>query len=1281
MFEVTKEQLRALNDGQLRELVARLCEAELRTHGAPASAVRWGGAHTAPDGGLDVECRIEDNKFRGDFVPRPKTGFQVKKPSMPPSRIASEMSPKGRLRPIFSTLATINGCYILVSLDDDPTGDPATKRQNAIRRQLEPVLSLGDLKTDFYGRAELANWLRQHAGVRLWVRDVLGIPLDGWSTLRRWTNTPPDDDDDLICKPGVSIALPGKEASRFDIGQGIQRIRNLVRTSNKALRIVGLSGVGKTRIVQALFEGSVGTDPLDRSLAIYADLGTEPLPKPRQVVAHLKADDRPAVLVLDNCPAATHNLLAGEISDSPEIRLITIEYDIREDKPELTTVIRVDTEGPQIVKALVSRRHPSLDERNSHRIAELSGGNARVALALANAVEDNENLSDFSDAQLFDRLFHQRGAPDENLLVAARTLALVYSFSIASDEDRVDELGALAGLIGHDRQALYAATQTLLERQLAQQRGNWRAILPPAVANRLAASGLARIPVNDLRNTFERLPNDRLLISFGKRLGYLHVHDTAQQIVRSWLCPGGFLHVVEDLSDDRIQLLVNVAPAVPKAVLDTIETRVRQVGTEAFFTWANPRSQQLADLLGAIAYDATLFERCVALLVPLATAQHRERRPHGDLANRLCSLFALFMSGTEAPPDTREQVLRRYLGSSREDERWIGARMLQVALKGSDGFSFALFDFGTRPRTFGYEPRSEEEHDRWFLRFISLAVETAVGEDAQLSAYARETLANELDVIFLECPALRPALKDAASSINNHRPWLEGWRAVRSTRLLNYPEADDENSREAIEFLDELDDLLRPTRLADQVRAYVCDEGHRQFSMQDELDISDQRSWEESHKKAAERAHKLGLAAYSEPEVLDELAQDLFTSESGFLTDFGRGMASEYDEPELLWNRLVKYLETAGETPAQCDILCGVLAAIHGRDQALAERTLNDSVENPALRPFVVKLHLSVPASCQSIRTFLRALDFNDLPLDQFANLAWAPPPRALPESLLCDVFAEILERPGGAVIVIAGLSMRVRALKGGQLGFGSCLKRLGLLASTALLTDPLSRNNITVDRHLSSVLEFCLDESECPQESMELVDAFFSRIQSNQALMAGLRRAAAILAEKMPFRFLDAVYLDPALEVHRRRRLFTERRRGTSPLAGMDAATMVEWCRLGDFQSRLAAVSQAIHPFATEKEGNRVVFSCQARTILDAAEEPAPILANFANSIRPQGWSGSLADIIASRCRAFEALLQDDRPEVRSAARDLIPGIRDSEHQQRRRESNESRQRDQRFE
>ena len=80
MFEITRNQLLGLNDIQLRELVARLCEAELALQDLPPSAVRWSGAHTAADGGLDVECRLDNCQFTGAYVPRIPTGLQVKKP-------------------------------------------------------------------------------------------------------------------------------------------------------------------------------------------------------------------------------------------------------------------------------------------------------------------------------------------------------------------------------------------------------------------------------------------------------------------------------------------------------------------------------------------------------------------------------------------------------------------------------------------------------------------------------------------------------------------------------------------------------------------------------------------------------------------------------------------------------------------------------------------------------------------------------------------------------------------------------------------------------------------------------------------------------------------------------------------------------------------------------------------------------------------------------------------------------------------------------------------------
>ena len=467
MFEISKDQLRQLNDVQLRELVARLCKAELSRRGAPVSAVRWGGSQTAPDGGLDVEVRIKDQEFAGDFVPRAWTGIQVKKSSMPAGEIANEMSPKGKLRSIFSELARHNGCYIIVSLGDDPAGTKLGDREKAMQAQIESIKDQGDLRLEFYGLSRLADWLRQHPGVQLWVREKLGLPLSGWRPHGRWSTTPPGVEDGLICEEGIAITLPGS-GDKLGITQGIDSIRKLVRNSEKTVRIVGLSGVGKSRIIQALFEEAVGDDPLDRHRAIYADLGEAPDPSARALLERLVAEGRPAILVLDNCPSDTHNQLAGLVASSPELCLVTVEYDIREDKPEVTSVVRIDAEGTEITETLVKRRYPDLGQVNARRIAEFSGGNARLALALADVVsEEKESLSSFSNAQLFDRLFYQRGAPDTHLLEAAEVLALVYSFSINADEEGVDELATLAGLLGRNRLALHRAAQTLVDRQLA----------------------------------------------------------------------------------------------------------------------------------------------------------------------------------------------------------------------------------------------------------------------------------------------------------------------------------------------------------------------------------------------------------------------------------------------------------------------------------------------------------------------------------------------------------------------------------------------------------------------------------------------------------------------------------------------------------------------------------------------------------------------------------------------------------------------------------------------
>ena len=279
---------------------------------------------------------------------------------------------------------------------------------------------------------------------------------------------------------------------------GIEGIRQLVRSCGKAVRIVGLSGVGKTRIVQALFEATVGTNPLERTLAVYADLGEEPYPSARAMLERLRAEGHSGIVILDNCPPDSHNTLAELVTGLPDLRLITVEYDIRDDRTDGTAVIRIDADGPETAEALVRRRYPERGQMDARRIAEFSEGNTRLALALAAAVDDSASLSEFSDAELFDRLFYQRGGLDQRLLQAAEVLSLVYSFSVSSDQEGVDELAVLATLVDRNRRALYREAQTLVERQLAQKRGHWRAVLPAAISVHLASKALNRIPPEDI---------------------------------------------------------------------------------------------------------------------------------------------------------------------------------------------------------------------------------------------------------------------------------------------------------------------------------------------------------------------------------------------------------------------------------------------------------------------------------------------------------------------------------------------------------------------------------------------------------------------------------------------------------------------------------------------------------------------------------------------------------------------------------------------------------------
>src|SRR3954451_21123 len=113
MLEITADHIVELADDDLRELIGLLCEAELTKRSLPVSAVTYGGDQRAGDGGLDVRVALPEEAGAGDFVPRPNTGFQVKRQDMPRTAILKEICPSGDVRTVIRELAEASGAYVI----------------------------------------------------------------------------------------------------------------------------------------------------------------------------------------------------------------------------------------------------------------------------------------------------------------------------------------------------------------------------------------------------------------------------------------------------------------------------------------------------------------------------------------------------------------------------------------------------------------------------------------------------------------------------------------------------------------------------------------------------------------------------------------------------------------------------------------------------------------------------------------------------------------------------------------------------------------------------------------------------------------------------------------------------------------------------------------------------------------------------------------------------------------------------------------------------------------
>ena len=205
--------------------------------------------------------------------------------------------------------------------------------------------------------------------------------------------------------------------------------------------------------------------------------------------------------------------------------------------------------------------------------------------------------------------------------------------------------------------------------------------------------------------------------SISRRLGYLHTSPAAQSIVKRWLADEGLLGRVEELNETGSAMLNNVAPVHREGAIDAIERailRTRQAGKAL-------AGEEFRTLLLSLAFEAGLFDRCVALILDLIEFEEPGRFAN-QVRNSFPSLFHPLLSGTHATVEQRCRVVDGLLKSASEVRRELGFKSLEAMLQTSGFSSFHHFEFGGRSRDYGWYPKGRQDVEHWFHSVLALCV-------------------------------------------------------------------------------------------------------------------------------------------------------------------------------------------------------------------------------------------------------------------------------------------------------------------------------------------------------------------------------------------------------------------------------------------------------------------------------------------------------------------------------------------------------------------------------
>lgn len=1231
-FEVTKELVSHLDDTQLRELLEYLLIAEANTRGIPHIAISVGGNQTAGDGGVDASIGWTGAPEPADWLPRRLVYFQCKAEAMGPAKLRGEMRPDDQPRPIFPELANAQGAYIIFSTDD-PSKSAMDNRLAAMATAVAGVESAGQIHLDFYGADRIARWANLHPGVAIWLLGQSGRSLGGWRRYGDWSAIGATEQVYLIDETG-RVAI---DETMMDTASAIDLIRANLAVSGGVVRLVGLSGMGKTRMAEALFDTRLGVGALPQERAIYGDAGRDLETGAARLTEELLLAGAEAIIVVDNANARIHAQLAEIVRrQGSRLSLLTIDYDIGGEKlPGLLVTLGENSE--EILLSLLRQRMPSLSEAECRHLAAFSGGNARIALKIAEGAGKGIDLSTLSDAELLERLFQSgRQERDPQVRASADAASLVYAFYVEAGDQQDAEHPVLASIAGNSQENFYRHVATLLDWGVVQQRGPQRAVMPPPFANMLAAPFIRRSEPKMLLERFTSA-SPRLLSSFARRLGQLHNEPAAVRLAEALFVKDAPFGEPAILDDTLRRGFVLLAPAAPEAALAALERSLLGGHREALLDPSALGRRDYLQLLVHIAHEPALFARCMQALLAFTLADgdagdDRQARKH------FLERFWVHLSFTLANDVQRLACIDRLLDDPSDDVKAVGLEALDHMLEAGHFNSSLNIEFGARARLTEWRPSNPASAASWFggayERVLNIMrIGGRAGERAKeiIANHFRNHLDAGLPELAIE--AVRRARGGAY--------WDAGWRAVNDGVSFSADGVDRKWREEVIT----LERELRPRTLDDCFAAFVLGEPWRHWHP----------ARREKHlvRNVAKLAEAVGVCLVRNSiDLTPYLAQIVGALDQNSAWAFGKGLGRATENPTQLWQEAYGAFAAQDKDRRNPRVLSGIVEGAQKRGLVSVEPWLDAAITDPLLAEHIVLLQLAVTLDAEAMTRLRLSLAHGVVPIWQYSNLQIGGVTKPVPAEALVEFLTALYEAGGGVLPAVQILHMRIFGDKQDKRPVDRALQVLG----RKFLADPrtFAEENESEDHGIATIAKDALTGDGANEAAAATCRALISGADAGRYRSRDFGTLCKFLIRSFPRVVLDEIVAKEARESLLYQMFggpFRDDDQADEEKFAFDLDAVIDWVRENP-EDRAPSLAKIGPYFAKEDESGLLRWSGFALALIAVAPDPSAILRTFEDRFFTGSSSGPLSARFVRRRPLVSAMLTHENPNVRNWAR-----------------------------